>query len=198
MVIVRYADDYVLGFQRKADADYFFFELRARLKKFGLDQHDQKSKLIRFERFARAGGKMGWGKSGTFGFLEFTHSCCTKRSSDEFSLIRGTSKKKYRATMRSITDWLKTNMHLPINAQVTWLNRVLSGNFNYFAVPTNSYQASRLRTLVMNVWLKALKSRNQRSRVNWAKFGRFGTLVLVKCHVRYPYPNERFDVIYSN
>lgn len=197
MVIVRYADDSVLGFQRKADADHFLFELRARLKKFGLNLHDQKTKLIRFGRFARAGERKGWGKAGTFDFLGFTHSCGTKRSSEEFSLIRRTSKKKFRATMRSITDWLKTNMHLPIKAQVTWLNRVLSGHFNYFAVPTNSQQVSRLRSLVMYVWLKALKRRSQRSKVNWVKFGRFCNLVLVKSFVRHPYPNERFDVIYS-
>lgn len=198
VIVVRYADDSVLGFQSERDANSFLNELGERLKRFELSLHKDKTRLIRFGRFAKSNlHRLGRGKPETFEFLGFTHFCSTGRSNGFFSVARETSKKRMRATLRGIKTYLLKHRHDAVLEQLKWLKRVVQGHMNYFSVPGNSRRINAFRTAVQKIWYKSLKRRSQRSRLNWKKFGTFVNTVLPKVKVLHPWPEKRFDVKYS-
>jgi RNA-directed DNA polymerase len=138
VIVVRYADDFVAGFQHRQDADRFLAALRERFAQFGLEVHPDKTRLIEFGRDAAARRRArGAGKPQTFTFLGFTHCCVTSRTG-RFRVGRLTDKKRMRAKRRSVKAELRRRMHLPIPQQGAWLRSVLRGHFAYYAVPGNS------------------------------------------------------------
>ncbi|WP_201772724.1 group II intron reverse transcriptase/maturase [Endozoicomonas numazuensis] len=198
VIVVRYADDSVLGFQLEWEAQRFLQELGDRLKEFGLSLHENKTRLIRFGRFAKKDlQRLGAGKPETFEFLGFTHFCSVTRSNERFTVVRETSKKRMRTTLQGIKDHLMKHRHEAVPEQLEWLKRVIQGHMNYFAVPGNSRRINAFRTAVQRIWYKALKRRSQRSRLNWKKFGAFVNTVFPKVKVLHPWPEQRFGVKYS-
>jgi group II intron reverse transcriptase/maturase len=191
--VVRYADDLVVGFQHETDAVRFRTELQQRLERFALALHPEKTRLIRFGRFAardrRANGES---KPETFDFLGFTH-ICGKTRAGKFLLARRTSKKRMRAKLKTIREGLLRQRHLPVQAQGQKLEAVVRGYFAYHAVPTNMHRLASFRTEVLRAWRHALRRRGQRSPVTWQRLSRLGRRWLPTPRVLHPYPCDRFD-----
>jgi group II intron reverse transcriptase/maturase len=193
MVVVRYADDFVLGFQHRHEAERFLSDLQDRFTKFGLELHPEKTRLIEFGRFAaRDRQRRGEGKPETFDFLGFTHCCGVKRQSRTFQVKRKTMKARMRARLQELRDVLYRGRHRPFHKQAEWLHRVVSGYFRYFAIPGNIPALEAFRTQVTRYWLTALCRRSQKRRLNWAVFGPRVNLLLPHPRVLHPYPSERF------
>lgn len=192
VIIVRYADDSVVGFRTKVQAQQFLVQLQERLARFGLSLNASKTRLIEFGRFAaRNRRKLGLGKPEAFDFLGFTHCCSTNRS-DGFQVLRLTVKKRMRATLLAIREELKRRRHEPIRVQGQWLTRVVSGYLNYHAVPGNLIRLGGFRSAVCRLWRQALKRRSQRNRLQWSRFGRLTDIYIPKPRTAHPYPEERF------
>jgi len=193
MIIVRYADDAVLGFEHRADADRFREHLRKRLQKFGLELHPDKTRLIEFGRYAAERRKRrGEGKPETINFLGFTHICGTSRKSGHFQLRRKTMGKRMAAKLKDLRQKLRQRMHAGFGAIKEWLISVVRGYFRYHAVPGNEQRLRAFRKDVLRLWLMTLRRRSQRSRWTWEKFqDRCGAL-LPKVEVLHPYPDVRF------
>jgi RNA-directed DNA polymerase len=193
VIIVRFADDFIAGFQYEQDARRFLACLRARLAKFGLDLHPDKTRLIEFGRFAAANrAARGQGKPETFDFLGFTHIGGTTRSG-WFQLKRITIAKRMRAKLAEVKDQLRQRMHQSIPEQGRWLASVVRGHMAYYAVPGNTQQVAAFRDQVTRHWLKVLRRRSQKTRITWARMGRIETRWLPRARVMHPYPNTRFD-----
>lgn len=193
VIVVRYADDFVLGFQYRHEAERFLSDLKERLGKFGLELHPEKTRLIEFGRFAaRDRQQRGDGKPETFDFLGFTHSCGVKRQLRAFLVKRKTMKKRMRARLRALRDVLYRGRHRPLHKQAEWLNRVVMGYYRYFAIPGNLPALDAFRTQVVRYWLKALCRRSQKHRLNWEVFGPRVNLLIPHPRVLHPHPNERF------
>lgn len=191
--VVRYADDIVLGFQHEVDARRFHAELPRRLKHFGLELHPDKTRLLRFGRFAEARRReRGQGKPETFNFLGFTHICGKSRSG-QFLLLRYTMKDRLRAKLREIREALLRRRHLPVPVQGEWLGAVVRGYFAYHAVPLNSQRLQSFRVEVTRSWLHSLRRRSQRSRMTWDRMHRLAERWIPKPRVLHPYPWDRFD-----
>ena len=164
MIIVRYADDFIVGFQHESDARRFLEEMRERLGKFALSLHPKKTRLIEFGRFAAERQKRrGLGKPETFDFLGFTFICGTTRSG-KFQLQRKTRRDRMQEKLRKIKETLKRCMHQPIPEQGKWLGRVVHGYFNYHAVPTNARALDVFRHHVTDLWRRTLRRRSQKDR----------------------------------
>ena len=193
IVVVRYADDFVLGFQHRHEAERFLRDLKERLQKFGLALHPEKTRRIEFGRFAASNRRLrGDGKPETFDFLGFTHSCGVKRQTRTFLVKRKTSKKRMRARLQAIRDVLVRGRHRPIGRQAEWLGRVVTGYFRYFAIPGNIPALGSFRTQVVRYWLRALRRRSQKHRLCWETFGPRANRHIPHPRVLHPYPNERF------
>jgi RNA-directed DNA polymerase len=193
VIIVRFADDFVCGFQHQPDAQRFLADLRQRLAGFGLEAHPDKTRLIEFGRFAAANrAARGLGKPETFGFLGFTH-ICGKTRSGWFQVKRVTIAKRLRAALRQVKDQLRSRMHLPIPEQGRWLASVLRGHMAYYAVPGNVQAVAAFRDEVTRHWFKTLRRRSQRTTVNWARMNRIQARWLPRARVMHPYPNVRLD-----
>ena len=194
VIIVRYADDFVVGFQHRTDAERFAAALEARLERFGLALHPDKTRLLEFGRFAaehRAG--RGEGKPETFDFLGFTHMCGKTQKAKRFIVRRKTSKKRLRAKLKDLRMALMRRRHQPVAELGRWLRRVVTGYFNYHAVPDNSPSLELFRQELLRLWLRALRRRSQRKhRMTWERFCRFAESWLPKPRVLHPYPNQRF------
>jgi RNA-directed DNA polymerase len=191
--IVRYADDYVVGFEREEDARRFLADLRERLAKFGLELEPEKTRLIRFGRFAaRDQARRGLGKPETFDFLGFTH-CCAKTKNGRFLLKRITIAKRMRGKLREVKEELRRRRHLPIPEQGRWLASVLRGHYAYYAVPGNSDRINRFYNEVTRHWLRALRSRSQRHRLPWTRMRRISARWLPPPKRMHPFPNARFS-----
>ena len=159
-MIVRYADDSVLGFESKNDVDRFIEELKVRFAQFGLTLNEDKTRVLQFGRFAaQARARQGLAKPQTFDFLGFTHICGKSRSNGWFQLKRLTSAKRMRASLKAIRQALMRRMHEPIPAVGRWLRRVVQGYFNYHAVPGNVDRLRTFRKEVARGWLHALRRR---------------------------------------
>jgi RNA-directed DNA polymerase len=192
VIVVRYADDIVLGFQYKSDADRFRENLAERLKRFGLELHPDKTRRIEFGRFAeQSRKKRGEGKPETFDFLGFTH-ICGKSQNGKFVLKRKTIAKRMRAKLQEIKQELRERMHDPVKQTGEWLHSVVQGYFNYHAVPGNLDRLSLFRDRVTRLWRWALRRRGQKHRPNWARIGRLVARWLPIPRVLHPYPNVRF------
>jgi group II intron reverse transcriptase/maturase len=194
VIMVRYADDAVLGFEHREDAERFLEQLRERLRKFGLELHPEKTRLIEFGRYAaERRKKRGEGKPETFNFLGFTHICGTNRQTGNFTVHRKTIGKRMAAKLQDIRATLRQRMHYRVPGTLKWLQQVLRGYFQYHAIPGNWARMKAFRNDVLRLWFRTLRRRSQRSRLTWEKFReRLGSL-LPPVQVLQPYPDARFD-----
>jgi group II intron reverse transcriptase/maturase len=194
MIFVRYADDYMVGFEYRGDAERFLTELRERLAKFGLELKAEKTRLIEFGRHAaRRRQERGLGRPETFDFLGFTHACGESRNG-RFALRRFTIKKRMRAKLMEVKDELRRRRHLPIPEQGRWLGSVVRGYLAYYAVPGNTDAVADFRTQVTRHWRRALNRRSQRSRINWARMNRIASRWLPPRGRNTPTLTSAFDV----
>ena len=194
VVIVRFADDVVVGFQYESDARRFQAELAERLAKFNLELSADKTRLVEFGRFAaERRARRGLGRPETFTFLGFVHICATTRAG-KFQLKRITIAKRMRATLHDIKVKLKRMMHLPIPEQGAWLASVVRGYYGYYAVPTNGRAMARFRFQVIRLWYRALRRRSQRTRLNWERMGRLAARWIPPARIQHPWPDARFGV----
>jgi group II intron reverse transcriptase/maturase len=191
VIIVRFADDFIVGFEHEQDAQRFLAELRERLAGFGLELHPDKTRLIEFGRFAAERRRArGLGKPETFDFLGFTH-LCAKMKTGRFWVKRITISKRMRAKLREVNDQLKRRRHQPIPVQGQWLRSVVGGHLAYYAVPGNTDAVTAFRYHVTRHWYKALRRRSQRTRINWERMGRIATRWLPKVRAMHPFPEVR-------
>ena len=194
MIIVRYADDLVVGFEHERDARRFWDAMRERLQEFSLSLHPEKTRLIEFGRFAadrRALG--GIGKPETFTFLGFVFVCGKSRSG-KFLLKRKTRRDRTRAKLKEIKEELRKRMHQPIPEQGAWLKQVVTGFYNYHAVPTNAHALWSFRDEVTRRWQQTLGRRSQNGYLNWARMTRLADDWLPKPRILHPWPEQRFAV----
>lgn len=192
VIMVRYADDSVIGFQHEEEAGRFLEAMRERFAKFGLTLHPQKTRLIEFGRYAeQRRKKRGLGRPETFDFLGFTH-CCSKTRQGGYKILRLTIKKRLRATLAAIREKLKRKRHESIGQVGAWLTKVIRGYFNYHAVPDNLKRLAGFRYEVCRAWLEQLRRRSQKDKMTWARFGRLVEKYLPYPHRVHPYPSARF------
>ena len=194
MIVVRYADDIVLGFQHRSDAERFWKELVERLKKFRLELHPEKTRLLEFGRFAAESRKRrGQGKPETFDFLGFTH-ICGKTKSEKFTVLRQTMRKRLRAKLSEVKAELRRRMHIPIPEQGTWLGAVVSGHLRYYRVPMNGDALYLFRREVVGLWYRSLSRRSQNGRLRWSRMYRLAARWLPLPRIHHPYPLDRLGV----
>jgi RNA-directed DNA polymerase len=195
VVIVRFADDFVVGFEHRDDAERFWADLRDRLAEFSLELNAEKTRLIQFGRFAALNrAERGLGKPETVSFLGFTHICATTRNG-RFKLKRVTDKKRMRAKLSKAKAELIRRRDLPIPEQGRWLASVVRGHFNYYAVPDNGKAITTFRYRVTQLWLRALRRRSHRHRMTWKRIGRLADRWLPPARILHPWPTARFDAI---
>jgi group II intron reverse transcriptase/maturase len=193
VIIVRYADDYIVGFEHQRDAQQFLSHLRQRLAGFGLELAPEKTRLIEFGRFAaRDRARRGQGRPETFDFLGFVH-CCSKTKTGRFMLKRITIAKRMRTKLREVKEELRRRRHLPIPEQGRWLGSVLRGHYAYYAVPGNSDRINAFYNEVTRLWLHSLRKRSQRHRLPWTRMRRISARWLPTPKRMHPFPNARFD-----
>lgn len=196
VIVVRYADDVVIGFDKPHDAQRFKRAMQARLAQFGLSVHPEKTRLIEFGRFAaRNRASRGQGKPETFNFLGFTHISGQARDG-RFMLRRKTRRDRLRATLKGIKDELRHRWHQSIPEQGQWLRRVVQGYFNYHAVPTNFSAMRSFRAHVIDFWRRALRRRSQTDDTTWAKMMRLAERWIPRARILHPWPVVRFDAKY--
>jgi group II intron reverse transcriptase/maturase len=193
VMIVRYADDFVMGFQNRAEADRFLADLQERLGKFGLELHPDKTRLIAFGRKPENDWKWkGGGKPGTFDFLGLTHSCGRTRKG-YFTVRRETAGKRMRAKLKAVKQQLQIRMHEPIEETGKWLRSVVQGYFNYHAVPGNGKRLRAFRDGITRLWWHALRRRGQRRPWSWERLRPFVRRWIPSPRILHPYPSVRFD-----
>lgn len=194
VVIVRYADDAVLGFQHEAEAKRFVEDLRKRFAEFSLSLHPEKTRLIRFGRYAAAQCReRGFGKPETFTFLGFK-LICGKSLNGYFQLLRKTRNDRMRVTLRRVKDELHQRRHHPIPEQGEWLRQVTTGFFAYHAVPTNFRALSAFHCHVSKLWQRSLSRRSQKAYVPWERMKKLVADWLPAPRILHPWPSQRFDV----
>ncbi len=195
VIIVRYADDFVVGFQNRADADDFLTELQERMRSFNLELHSGKTRLLEFGRFAASNRKRrGDGKPETFDFLGFTH-ICGKTRKGRFTVRRRTMRKRMQGKLRELKRELWRRMHLPVHVVGRWLQIVLLGHYRYYGVPYNTRSLSAFRYHVIRTWYHTLRRRSQRDRTTWPRMYRLADQWLPLPRVQHPYPEQRLCVI---
>ena len=194
MIVVRYADDLVVGFQRETDARAFWDAMRDRLQEFSLTLHPEKTRLIEFGRFAAVGRETrGLGKPETFNFLGFTFICGKSRQG-KFLLKRKTRHDRMKAKLKEVKGELRRRMHQPIPEQGRWLRQVVTGFFAYHAVPTNSRALQTFRNNVLDLWRRTLRRRSQKDRTTWNRMSKLADDFLPKPRILHPWPSDRFAV----
>jgi hypothetical protein len=192
MIIVRFADDVITGFEHRHDAGRFLHDLRERFTRFGLDLHPGKTRLIEFGRHAaRNRASRGQGKPETFTFLGFTHICATSKNG-RFWIRRKTGARRLAAKLKMVKDQLKRDRHLPVPVQGRWLASVVQGHQNYYAVPGNTRAVNAFRTQAARHWHKALRRRSQKTRLTWTRMNRLVTRWLPPARILHPFPEQRF------
>jgi RNA-directed DNA polymerase len=192
VIIVRYADDAVIGFQNQYEAEKFLKDLREQLRQYGLELNEEKTRLIRFGRFARQNREeRGEGKPESFTFLGFQHVCAENRLG-RFEIRRITDGGRRRKKLLEIKQQLRRRMHDPVAQVGGWLRSVLNGYYQYHAIPGNLSVLSRFRRQVARYWYHALGQRSQR-RPTWEKLGKLFDHWLPVPHVVHAYPDARFD-----
>jgi len=194
IILVRYADDFVVGFEHRYEAERFRHDLAERMQKFNLELHDEKTRLIEFGRYAETNrARRGLGKPETFNFLGFTHICSWNRRG-RFCVLRQTMAKRMRAKLKTIQGELKQRMHHPIPEQGQWLGMVLRGHDQYYGVPRNYEALRRFRYQMTLLWKRALERRSQRSKVLWERMNRLASKYLPNPRICHPYPDQRLHV----
>jgi RNA-directed DNA polymerase len=195
VVIVRYADDFIVGFQHRSDAERFLLELRQRLAQFTLELHPEKTRLLEFGRFAAENRmRRGDGKPETFDFLGFTHVCAKTRKG-AFQLKRKTVGKRMRAKLHEVKAELRTRMHLAVPEQGRWLGSVVRGYFAYHAVPGNVRSIAAFRTQVNRLWHRTLRRRSQRACLDWRRMTKLVARWIPPAKILHPWPEARFDAM---
>ncbi len=196
VIVVRFADDIVLGFQSEVDAKRFKAELEERFRKFKLELHPEKTRLIEFGPFAADNRRRrGEGKPETFDFLGFTHICAKKRSNGRFTVLRQTIRKRLQAKLNEVKAELRRRMHDPIPEQGRWLRSVVGGHIRYYGVPANNPALFLFRFRVGWLWHRALSRRSQTGRVLWDRMRRLIDRWLPPARVCHPYPLRRLGVL---
>jgi RNA-directed DNA polymerase len=194
MIVVRYADDTVVGFEHRADAERFLADLRIRMAEFDLELHPDKTRLIEFGRHAASDrAERGDGKPETFNFLGFTHICSRSRRGG-FQLARHTRRDRKQAKLLEITEDLRRRWHQDVAGQGRWLGSVVRGFFAYHAIPTNFRALSAFRHHVVELWRRALRRRSQKDRTSWTDMDRLANRWLPKPRISHPWPSVRFRV----
>jgi group II intron reverse transcriptase/maturase len=192
MIVVRYADDFVVGFEHNDDAERFLADLRERFAQFALELAPDKTRLIEFGRFAAERRQQrGERRPETFDFLGFTHICAKTRKG-RFMLKRVTSKKRMRAKLSAVKTELRRRMHLPVSEQGRWLGSVVRGHLNYYAVPGNSDAIGAFRDQITRHWHRTLRRRSQRHRLTWQRMHRLAVRWLPPARIQHPWPDARF------
>ena len=193
MIIVRYADDLVVGFENRTDAERFLKDFQERLAKFELELHSDKTRLIAFGRKVwRDRKRDGQPQPEPFTFLGFTHFC-GENTRGYFDVWRKTAAKRMCAKLRQIKLELRARMHEPVAVTGAWLKRVVLGYYQYYAVPGNLKALGRFRWRLARLWRRCLLRRSQRSRVIWEWLGPIFAIWLPAPRTLHPYPNVRFD-----
>jgi RNA-directed DNA polymerase len=192
MIIVRYADDFIVGFEHRSDAERFLHELEERLQKFGLELHPDKTRLLEFGRYAaERREKRGDGKPETFDFLGFTHICAKKRNG-RFVVKRKTARKKRRSKLRELKNELRRRLHQRPHQVGVWLQSVLRGHYRYYGVPLNYAALKAIRYAVEWLWYRALCRRSQRKALNWTRMReRYSRKWLPRPRIHHPWPDQR-------
>jgi RNA-directed DNA polymerase len=192
VIIVRFADDFIAGFEYQEDAERFLDELRGRFAESGLELHPGKTRLIEFGRLAATRrARRGLGKPETFDFLGFTH-ICARSTKGRFWVKRITISKRMRAKLKQVKDQLTRRMHQPVPEQGRWLASVVRGHMAYYAVPGNIRAAEAFRDQVTRYWYKTLRRRSQKTRINWDRMDRIANRWLPRPRIMHPYPDTRF------
>lgn len=193
VIIVRYADDAVLGFQHRVEAERFLKELEERLAKFGLELHSEKTRLIEFGRYAaKSRQQRGEGRPETFNFLGFTHICGTNQGTGYFVIHRKTMGKRMAAKLKEVKATLRQRMHHSLADTIKWLQSLVRGYFQYHAVPGNEVRLHAFRHDVLRLWMRQLRRRSQRSRWTWERFVERLGVQIPDVQVLHPYPSTRF------
>jgi group II intron reverse transcriptase/maturase len=193
VVIVRYADDFVLGFQYEREAQRFLNDLQERLRQFGLDLHPEKTRLIEFGAYAASNRRLrGESKPEGFDFLGFTHLCSRTRDGKRFTVRRKTIAKRLRAKLHAVGQRLRRLLHAPVRDVAEWLRSLVQGYMNYHAVPGNLDAVGRFRTEVIRLWYHTLRRRSDRRRLVWARFGSYANSWFPRVRTLHLHPCERF------
>lgn len=194
MILVRYADDIVVGFEYESDARHFQQATRERLEAFSLSLNPSKTRLILFGRFAaRQRKERGLGKPETFNFLGFTF-ICGRSKQGKFLLRRKSRRDRVQAKLREVKEQLRQRRHQPITQQGLWLRQVVGGFFAYHAVPTNSRSLVAFRHHVTELWRRSLQRRSQKDRTTWQRMAQLADAYLPRPRILHPWPSERFVV----
>jgi group II intron reverse transcriptase/maturase len=196
VIVVRYADDFIVGFQSKTEAEAFLTALRERLARFSLQLHPEKTRIIEFGPFAdRNRQGRGQGKPETFNFLGFTHICSRKRSNGMFTVLRQTQRSRLQAKLAQVKAELKERMHDPVPEVGQWLGSVLRGHLQYYGVPMNGPALLLFRFQISYLWHRTLCRRSQKGRVLWERMKRLIQRYLPPTRICHPYPLRRMGVI---
>jgi group II intron reverse transcriptase/maturase len=195
VVIVRFADDFVVGFQHRDEAERFLAALRDRVARFGLTLHPDKTRLLEFGRFAAQHREArGDGKPESFNFLGFTHHCAKTRNG-RFTVLRQTMRHRLQAKVKAVGTVLRQRLHRPVPEVGAYLRAVLSGHVRYYGVPMNGRALSAFRAALVRLWRRILRRRSQRTRVTAARMRRLVARWLPVPHICHPYPLVRFGVV---
>jgi len=196
VIVVRFADDIVVGFQLKSEAERFWAELTERFRKFQLELHPEKTRLLEFGPYAVGNRKKhGEGKPETFNFLGFTHICGNKRSNGRFTVLRQTIRKRLQAKLGEVKAELRRRMHDPIPEVGQWLRSVVGGHIRYYGVPMNGPALRSFRSQVGWLWYRTLSRRSQNGRVLWDRMRRLIARWLPPARISHPYPLRRRGVV---
>jgi RNA-directed DNA polymerase len=196
VIVVRWADDFVVGFQHRIEAERFLTELRERCARFGLELHPEKTRLIEFGRYARQNRRNRGdpGAPGTFNFLGFTHSCGKTRKGG-FTVLRQTMRERWQAKLREVKAEVRTRLHEPISTVGAYLRSVVLGHARYYGVPMNGPAICAFRRAVGVLWRRVLRRRSQGNHFPWRRMQPLLLRWLPPVHVCHPYPLVRLGVI---
>ena len=195
VIVVRFADDFIVGFQHRAEAERFLAELRERVAKFGLELHPEKTRRLEFGPYAaERRRRAGEGKPETFDFLGFTHICGKKRNG-RFTVVRQTIRKRLQAKLHEVKAELRRRLHDPISQVGTWLGQVVGGHTRYYGVPMNSPAIALFRFRVGWLWHRALARRSHTGHVSWERMRRLVERWLPPARICHPYPLRRLGVV---
>jgi RNA-directed DNA polymerase len=194
VIIVRYCDDFMVGFQYKDDAEQFLSDVRERFHRFHLELHPDKTRLIAFGRWAQERRqRRGQGKPETFDFLGFTHMCGTTKQG-KFTVRRHTIAKRLRKKLQEVKQTLRVRMHWPIEKLGAWLKSVVAGHYRYYGVPRNMSMLRVFRERILRYWCRTLRRRSQRHRMTWQRMYQLATRWLPEPQIMHPYPAQRLCV----
>jgi RNA-directed DNA polymerase len=183
-----------VGFQYREEAEKFLEQLRERVRKFGLELHPEKTRLIEFGRYAaERRKKRGEGKPETFNFLGFTHICGRNHKTGNFAVVRKTIGKRMAAKLKDLKAKLRQRMHHRLPGTVRWLQQVVSGYFQYHAIPGNLARMEAFLREEWHIWFRTLRRRSQRNRITWERFRTSLGGLLPPVQILQPYPDVRFD-----